>query len=104
MNWLRLWLASIWLVFAAVAPAHAASMAHATCDHMTMPHAPARHLPAHDNGAMPCCSVPPVIAAAPEIILPERTSVFVGLSPVPVHQLDGMTAAADPRPPKKAEV
>ena len=103
MNWFRLWLASVWLICAAVAPAHAATMNHAACPHMTMPHAPAQHLPIHDSGAMPCCSVPPVIAAEPEIRLVERAVIFIKRSPAPMRQPDGIMPVFDPRPPQKSE-
>ena len=103
MNRLRLWLAFIWLIFASFAPAHAAVMHHAACDHMVMSHVPMPHTPPHDESAMPCCSVPVVIAAEPFVLLSERAAVFVKLSPLVAHQLDGVTPTADPRPPKISE-
>ncbi len=103
MNHLRLCLAFVWLIFASLAPAHAAVMHHAACDHMSMPHAPMQHMPPHDEGAMPCCSAPVVIATEPFVLLSERAAVFVKLSPLTIRQPDGLTPAADPRPPKTSE-
>lgn len=111
MNRLRLCLALVWLIFASFAPAHAAVMHHAACDHMvqgmaqdmTMPHTPSHPTPVHDEGAMPCCSVPVVIIAEPFLPLFHRPAVFVKLRPLPVPQLDGLIPAADPRPPKNTE-
>lgn len=104
MNRLRLGLALVWLLFASFAPAHAAVMHHAACDHMSMPHAPMHDAPAHDEAAMPCCSVPVIVATKPFILLSERAAIFVKLRPLPVHRLHGLTPTADPRPPKTSEV
>ncbi len=113
MNRLRLWLAFVWLIFASLAPAHAAVMSHNACDrmpqnmthmNMVMPHAPAQTAPVHDEGAMPCCSVPVIILAEPFVPLSERAIVFVKLRPLPVRQLDGRIPTADPRPPKTSEI
>ena len=114
MNRLRLCLAFVWLIFASLAPAHAAVMSHNACDHMAqtktqamtmaMPHAPAQTAPVHDEGAMPCCSVPVIILAEPFVPLSERAIVFVKLRPLPVRQLDGRIPTADPRPPKTFEI
>ncbi len=101
MNALRLWLVSIWLIFATLAPAHAATMNHAACD-MTMPHAPAHHSMPNDS-AMPCCSVPLAIAPEAPLILPERDVVFVKPAPFTAPRLDGVNPPSDPHPPKKLE-
>ena len=111
MNRLRLWLAFIWLIFASLAPAHAAVMRHAACDHMAqagmppmvMSHGPAHDVPVHDEAAMPCCSVPVIILTEPFPPLSERTAVFIKFRPLPARQLNGLTPAADPRPPKISE-
>jgi hypothetical protein len=104
MKYLRLWLATVWLIFAAVAPAHAAGMTRVTCDRMAMPHTPARHTPLHTDDTMPCCSVPAVIATASSLVLPERLMARVTVSKAPIRQLNGLTPASDPHPPKNLEV
>ncbi len=103
MRYARLWLAAVWLIFSTVAPVHAAAMSHMTCDRMAMPHAPAHHVPAHDGDAMPCCSVPAFIAVGFEVILPGRAIVPVKIPRTPAVQLNGVTPAYDPHPPKKFE-
>ncbi len=103
MRYARLWLAAVWLIFVAVAPVHAATMSHMTCDHMAMPHAPTHHVPPHDGDAMPCCSVPAVIAVTLAVVLPERAFVPVKIPRMPALHLNGVTPASDPHPPKKFE-
>ena len=103
MRYARLWLAALWLIFVAVAPLHVAAMNLTTCDHMAMSHAPAHHAPTHDDGAMPCCTVPAIIAPAGEAVWPARAIVCVKRPRLPVRQLTGVTPPADPRPPKKLE-
>ncbi len=108
MNWVRLWLACTWLIFAASAPAHAASMRPThDCDHMVqsmdMPHTPAQPAPAHDDGLMPCCAVPALLATEIQMLQPGRRIISVRLLPAPVPHLRGQVPTTDLRPPKTSE-
>ncbi len=103
MNALRLWLACIWLVFAAVAPAHSAGMTTSICDHMIMPHAPAHHAPVPGNETMPCCQAPDLLPAGTLSILPARKVSRVMPRPTTEAAPAGVIPLSDPRPPKNCE-
>jgi hypothetical protein len=99
MRLLRALLAVIWLLFGLSATAHALPEAQNVC-HMGMKtqHAPMRS----DQGVMPCCSQPVVIAPEPAFVPQARKPVPIRLSPAPASIPAGLSVPAEPRPPRNA--
>ncbi len=93
----RCLLVLIWLVFAATATVHAAPAAD--CPMAGMKHTLSVPM---DQGAMPCCSQPAVIAAPQVMVLMVRTVEAVRLFPLPLAAPAGHRVAAEPHPPKRS--
>ncbi len=113
MKAVRLLLVVLWALFGLTATAHAmpVSMDASPCGMpaaemavVDMPStAPAsKQAPHDDQGTMPCCSQPVIVAPA-EIAVPVALRVeAVRLSPAPARVLTGLILPSEPRPPQTA--